>query len=181
MTYDPATYWGKRGMTYAAEARRAGTWAAEDVPLIDLLKRLTFSSVLDLGCGYGRVAQAIARLFPKVAYTGVDVSPHLTEVTRDRVPTAEIIVADIATWESDRRWDLVLAANVLGHIRPADLARVWAKIEAWARRDIIHIDWNEVGASTPYQYGHDYDRLPGHSASSRVPMGATTMYHLSLP
>lgn len=179
MTYDPAVYWAERGRTYEDEARERGWWDAEDRPLIDLIGDLKPKTILEIGCGYGRVGAAIQRHFPNIAYTGIDISPDLIEASKRRLPNAELIVADAATWKSDRSWDLVIAANTLGHIRPEDLPGVWAKMERWAKRDIIHIDWNEVGASTAYQYGHDYRALHGRSAMT--PMGSTTMHHVPRP
>jgi trans-aconitate methyltransferase len=176
VTYDPATYWSERGRTYEAEARERGWWDAEDQPLIDLMRQLTFKTVLEVGCGYGRVGAAILRHFPKVKYTGIDISVDLVEAAARRLPDAELICADVATWDSDHTWDLVLAANTLGHIRPEDLPGVWAKMERWATRDIIHIDWNDAGNKTAYQYGHRYDLL--HGLAVETPMGATTMFHI---
>jgi hypothetical protein len=50
-------------------------------------------------------------------------------------------------------------------------------MERWAMRDIIHIDWNEVGAQTGYQFGHDYRDL--HGPADETLMGSTTMFHLA--
>ena len=180
MSYVPSEYWAKRGQTYEQEARERGWWDAEDLPLIDLIGELKPSTILEIGCGYGRVGAAIQRHFPDVEYTGIDISADLIEASRRRLPKAELIVADIATWDADRQWDLVLAANTLGHIRPEDLAAVWAKMQKWARRDIIHIDWNEVGKRTAYQFGHSYQGLHGR-ALREIPMGATTLFHLPQP
>lgn len=179
MTYVPSEYWAKRGQTYEAEAHERGWWDAEDPPLLELIGNLKPKSILEIGCGYGRVGAAILKRWPEMAYTGIDISADLIEASRRRLPNAELIVADAVTFEDDRQWDLVLAANTLGHIRPEDLPSVWAKMLNWARRDIIHIDWNEVGAKTAYQFGHDYRALHGRSAM--IPMGATTLHHVPRP
>lgn len=179
MTYVPSEYWEQRGKTYEAEARERGWWDAEDAPLIELLHTLEFKTLLEVGCGYGRVGAAIARHFPKVKYTGLDISVDLLSGTAKRLPKAELILADLAYFDIERQWDVVLAANTLGHIRPEDLPNVWAKMERWARKAIIHIDWNDVGGRTAYQFGHDYRAL--HGKASTTPMGATTMFYLPRP
>lgn len=176
MTYVPSEYWAERGKTYADEAKERGWWDAEDTPLIELLQTLEFETVLEVGCGYGRVGAAILRHFPAVRYTGLDISVDLILAAAKRLGTVELILADLEYFDIDRQWDVVIAANTLGHIRPDHLKDVWAKLERWAKRDIIHIDWNDVGKRTAYQYAHDYEALHGRAA--QTPMGATTMWHI---
>lgn len=176
MTYDPPTYWTERGQHWEDEARRKGFWDAENPPLLELLDVLEFDSVLDVGCGFGRVGASILSRWPGVRYTGIDVSPDLIDGARKRLPSAELIVADLAQFDTDRRWDLVLSVSVLGHIRPEDVGPLIERMRRWARHDVIHIDWNEVGASTPFQFGHDYRAL--HGPAVEVPMGRQTLFHL---
>lgn len=174
--YQPVEYWTERGRHWEDEARRRGFWDAENPPLLELLDTLTFDSVLDLGCGFGRVGSSILQRWPGVEYTGVDVSPDLIKGARQRIPGTELIVADLATWDSDRHWDLVLAVSTLGHIRPEDVGPLIERMRRWAIRDIVHVDWNEVGKQTDFQYGHDYRAL--HGPSLEIPMGRQTIFHL---
>lgn len=180
MTYHPPTYWTERGRTYEQEAHDRGWWATENQPLIDLLDTLTFESVLELGCGFGRVGRTVLNRWPGVAYTGMDVSPDLIDAARRILPeSAELLVADLATWDADRQWDLVLSVSVLGHLLPTDIAGVLGKMRRWARRDIVHVDWNEVGGRTEYQYGHPYQNI--HRAIHggtvvEIPYGRQTIF-----
>jgi SAM-dependent methyltransferase len=65
------------------------------------------ATVLDLGCGAGRIAHALVALgHPVVA---VDNSPEMLEHVRG----AEKVLADIRTLELDRRFDCVLLASNL--------------------------------------------------------------------
>jgi trans-aconitate methyltransferase len=178
MTYVPADYWGQRGKHYEAEAIERGWVNVENEPLFRLLDTLTFDSVLEVGCGFGRVGYAIKRHYPHVTYTGIDVSPDLIEAARKRLPDSELIVADVAEWDSDRTWDLVVAVSVLGHILPADIEAVIAKMRKWANNDVVAIDWDEVGASTSFQYGHDYGHIYGDALRSLTPYGRQSMFHV---
>lgn len=174
--YVPAEYWTERGRHWEDEARRKGFWDTENPELVSLLERLTFGSVLELGCGFGRVGAMIANHWPAVRYTGIDVSPDLIEGARKRLPEAELHVADIAQIELVGQWDLVLAVSTLGHIRPEDVGPLLTKMQDWARFDVIHVDWDKVGASTTFQFGHDYRAI--HGAWDEVRMGLQTMWHL---
>jgi SAM-dependent methyltransferase len=67
------------------------------------------ASVLDAGCGTGRVAIELAeRGFDVV---GVDLDPSMVAAAQRRRPEGTWIVADVATLELDRRFDLVVMAG----------------------------------------------------------------------
>lgn len=177
MTYDPVLYWTTRGQGWEQEAIDQGFWNAENPPLLDLLATLSFESVLDVGCGFGRVGASIMRRWPGVDYTGVDVSPDLIEGARKRLgPEARLIIGDLATFDTDQQYDLVLAVSVLGHIRPEHVGGLLNRMRRWANKDIVHVDWNEVGAQTEFQYGHDYYAL--HGPAAEIPYGRQTIFHL---
>jgi trans-aconitate methyltransferase len=178
MTYVPADYWTRRGKVYEAEAIDKGWVSVENKPLFNLLDKLKFSTVLEVGCGFGRVGRAILKHYPDVTYTGIDVSPDLIEAARKRLPTSELIVADLAAWDTERTWDLVVSVSVLGHILPADIEAVIAKMRKWATSDVVAIDWDEVGASTTFQYGHDYGHIYGDALRSIMPYGRQSVFHV---
>lgn len=177
MTYDPPTYWIERGLTYEQEATERGWLRSESRPLMRQIGKLRFTSILEVGCGFGRVGAALLRRRPRVAYTGLDVSPELLKGAKQRIPAGEFICADLATFDTDRQWDLVLAAGVLGHLKPEDVGAVIERMRKWARRDIVASDWDAVGERTDYQYGHDFRALYGRGVRT-VPMGKQTLFHL---
>jgi trans-aconitate methyltransferase len=178
MTYVPADYWTERGKGYEAEAIDKGWVAVENEPLFRLLDTLEFSSVLEVGCGFGRVGAAILKHYPNVTYTGIDVSPDLIEAARKRLPDSELIVADLATWDTVRTWDLVVSVSVLGHLLPQDIANVIAKMRKWATKDVVAIDWDAPGQSTSFQYGHQYLTLYGSALRSLMPYGRQSVFHV---
>lgn len=177
MRYDPVAYWRKRGRTFEAEARGHTDWGGENEPLMALLRTLRFGSVLEVGCGFGRVAELILAERPEVRYTGLDVSQRLVESARRRLPRQEFIRADLATYRTPWTWDLVLSVLCLGHILPNDVAGVVARMRGWAARDLVIVEWDETGKATDYQFAHDYrDLLPD---AHRTPIGDLSIYHLA--
>lgn len=76
-----------------------------------LLKPAT--SVLDVGCGYGRIADCFTS--QGYDYLGVDVSPTAVKQALDRTPDARFTVADLATWDTDQTFDVVCAFYVFVH------------------------------------------------------------------
>ncbi|HUY66347.1 MAG TPA: class I SAM-dependent methyltransferase [Acidimicrobiales bacterium] len=78
----------------------------------DFIERFHPASVLDAGCGTGRVARELARRGIEVL--GVDVDTSMIDTARRLAPELNWVVADLSTLETNRRFDLVvMAGNVL--------------------------------------------------------------------
>jgi SAM-dependent methyltransferase len=83
----------------------------------DLIESLHPQSVLDAGCGTGRVAIELARRGIEVV--GVDAEPSMIAAARRRAPALSWIVADLVGLDLGRRFDIVvLAGNVPLFTRP---------------------------------------------------------------
>ncbi|WP_281688908.1 methyltransferase domain-containing protein [Pseudonocardia thermophila] len=79
------------------------------------------ASVLDGGCGTGRVAIELARR--GVAVLGVDSDPDMIAVARERAPELTWVHASLAELDRPERFDVVvLAGNVVPYVAAADRA-----------------------------------------------------------
>lgn len=79
---------------------------------VDFLMALTPRSVLDAGCGTGRVARELATRGVEVV--GVDVDPSMIDAARRRDPDLAWHVVDLADLDLGRVFDVVvMAGNVL--------------------------------------------------------------------
>jgi SAM-dependent methyltransferase len=76
-------------------------------------------SVLDLGCGSGSpVARHLIERGLRV--TGVDSSPTLISLCRQRLPAQEWLIGDMRSQELSRQFDGVLAWDSFFHLKPDD-------------------------------------------------------------
>jgi 2-polyprenyl-3-methyl-5-hydroxy-6-metoxy-1,4-benzoquinol methylase len=83
------------------------------------------ASVLDAGCGTGRVARELARR--GVATVGVDLDDSMLETARQLAPDLLWLQGDLSTLELGRQFDVVLmAGNVLLFTPPGTEAGVVA-------------------------------------------------------
>lgn len=93
----------------------------------DFVSRLHPGSVLDAGCGTGRVAVELARR--GVDVVGVDLDPAMLAGARDKAPTLTWVVADLATVDLGRTFDVVvLAGNVMIFLTPGTEGSVVANL-----------------------------------------------------
>jgi len=83
----------------------------------DFVERLGLRSVLDAGCGTGRVARELARR--GLQTVGVDRDAGMLAVARDRAPHLVWHEADLVTMDLGRTFDaIVLAGNVMLFLAP---------------------------------------------------------------
>ena len=89
------------------------------------------SSVLDLGCGSG---EPVARHLVDSGYrvTGVDSSPSLIAMCRQRMPDEEWVVGDMRTLDLSRRFDGILAWYSFFHLHFDDQRAIFRRFAAHA-------------------------------------------------
>ncbi|MCP4621838.1 MAG: class I SAM-dependent methyltransferase [Bradyrhizobium sp.] len=94
------------------------------------------AAVLDLGCGGGSpVASNLVGHGMRV--TGVDSSPNLIALCRERMPKQEWIVADMRSLQLGRTFDGILAWDSFFHFSPDTHRAMFAVFAAHADRDTV--------------------------------------------
>lgn len=129
---------------------KAGIQEAE---LSDVLHRLDFTSVLDVGCGMGRLAGMLLGNWPQIDYFGIDPSRPRLAIASRRFPGARFEASSVFSLRSSA--DLVLCVQVLMHLPPEKIERAVARLKASTRRHLVTLDRADSGAA------HDYRKLLG--------------------
>ena len=123
--FDQEQYWIQRHERLKNDPRSVGhlgksleeNLLAERVLVqwVDRAARLLkpYSSVLDVGCGYGRVATVFCDL--GYDYTGIDISPVAIDAARSREPRGSYLVGSALDLQYGAKVDLVCALYVLTH------------------------------------------------------------------
>ena len=96
---------------------------------LDLLPE--HGSILDIGCGMG---EPIARYFIQFdfAVTGVDSSPSLIALCKERFPKHRWLVGDMRKLALGRRFDGLVAWHSFFHLSPSDQRPMFARFAAHA-------------------------------------------------
>jgi len=85
-------------------------------------------SVLDIGCGTGFVAEAIARRWPQARITAIDGAPSMLAQARRKTPGLRIVKGDVAAMEFTPAFDLIFSSMVLHWLpTPRDVLARWLK------------------------------------------------------
>ena len=105
----------------------------------------TAASLLELGCGTGAVLSGLSAVG---SLTGMDISPNMLDIARERLPGAHFIPGDISSFDLGRRFDVIVCTyDVLNHL--AEFNR-WIACFACTRKHLAEgglfiFDVNTIG------------------------------------
>jgi len=161
------SYWKGRGASYAKEIERGASkdsYAAQTREILGLLERLPFRSVLEIGCGYGRIGSSVVGRFG-CRWTGLDISRRQLREARRRDDQLSPSLVEASSSTIPFRpgsFELVLAVEVLMHVPPARIRDTLKELLRVSSRHVLHVDWFEnylLGFETGWCWMHDYSRL----------------------
>lgn len=99
---DASEWQGRVGQSWAAEWRRTDrSFGPLTEHVLRRHREIPFARGLDIGCGAGELTLALARATPEARITGIDISPQLVAIARERggnLANTDFVVADAATW-----------------------------------------------------------------------------------
>lgn len=102
-------------------------------------------SALDVGCGSGgRIVRKLESHGFNV--TGIDASTKMIEIAKDNHAFAQFFVADICTWDTNQKYDLIVAWDSIFHIPFSMHSLVVSKLCGMLRMNGI----------LTYTFGDDY-------------------------
>jgi cyclopropane fatty-acyl-phospholipid synthase-like methyltransferase len=135
-----------------------------------------FGSVLEIGCGFGRITKLVLSEFPNIQkYTAMDISPHQIKNASENVKgvrggiDVEFIVSDIKSLQVMEHYDLVIAAEVLLHVIPSEITDIIAKLVGLSNHHIINVDYYEEKQASlaSHNFLHQYEKIYKGIASIR--------------
>lgn len=105
-------------LIYEARGRDYGQEASEVRALLGRYHRGSGTRLLDVACGSGAHLEQLSSEFQVM---GIDVDPNMLRVARERLPAAELRVADMADFDLGRRFDVILCLfSSIAYVRTLD-------------------------------------------------------------
>jgi trans-aconitate methyltransferase len=181
-SYNPKEYWLARGKVYKDQFKYDPEKLLQEEVLLNHLKGMPpFRSVLEIGCGFGRITDLILSNFPGIQeYVAMDMSPDQLENAKKFVAKSDkvqFIESDIQSLQLGKKYDLVIAVSVLLHILPSEIDQVAAKFVSFSKRHVINVDYYEEGEArqvAPHNFMHQYEKiyksLPSVESVTRIPV-----------
>ena len=88
-------------------------------------------TVLDAGCGSGRITEALIERLPRGHVIAVDASQSMVDAAHERLPDADVRVADLLELSLDERVDAILSTATFHWI--VDHERLFARLHGVLR------------------------------------------------
>jgi len=115
--------------------------------------------ILDLGCGWGSLSLYLAGRFPNSRILGVSNSKPQKEfidaqIQARGIKNVEITTADIAVFDTPRRFDRILSVEMFEHMR--NYEKLFDKVAGWMKPDallFIHI-FTHKSCAYPFDDGN---------------------------
>lgn len=170
MDYNPIDYWQHRGKTYYNEFQYEGSHERQDtqeLAILQYLGTLDFYSVLDVGCGFGRITKLIMDWFKPYECCGIDLSDAQITKAKELVKGVQFDVCTIQDFEPNRKYNLVIACEVLLHVPPSDIQATIDKLKRLSTKHVVNIDPIQ-GATAPHNFNHDYASLYGGATMKEI-------------
>lgn len=161
MTYEPKSYWQDRGRYFQME--NPSLEFPGKVELVEILERCKPVSLLDTGCGWGRLFH-LYKDVPRVL--AIDFSSSMlehAEQTREKLGLKNI---ELKLWALEdlvslnEKFDFILSRNVLMHVKPRDIGKVVENVKACSSRWIFLLEYFGPSAGlASHNFSHDYLKL----------------------
>lgn len=162
MPYDPEAYWTAHG-PYLAPPDSS---SPEQLLVLGVIRAKLHTlgpieSVLDVGCGQGRLAAVLGEELPLALYTGMDIGEAQIAGTSKVRPDGTFYLSSLQKFQSFEKWDLVICSEVLMHVPPADIELATGNLLALAGKWLITVDWTvPLGVDiASWNFLHDYQTL----------------------
>ena len=181
MTSAPRHYWTERGKDYEANFVYTEHRRRQEEVLARFLAQLEFATVLDVGCGFGRIGAPLVNARPAVAYTGIDYSGDMLLSASKKIPTGYFRQVSLEKFAPTHRFDLVLAVEVLMHYPPQNVKAAVEKLRVLSRRHLVTVDWSRPlpdGHRYDHNWVHPYPTLYGEALVAEIPIGYQTLYQV---
>jgi trans-aconitate 2-methyltransferase len=111
--------------------RISGPMAELGLPVLERLQLRGDETVLDAGCGSGRITQELIERLPRGHVIAVDASQSMVDAARERIPGADVRRVDLLELQLERPVDAILSTATFHWI--ADHGRLFARLRAVLR------------------------------------------------
>ena len=154
MKFDQGAYWRERGKGYFAEfasqdeslGARFASQEREFTNVLEKLHLMGAKSILEIGCGFGRITSILSKYFPEAQrLVCMDISREQMVRARQMLGGVShtgpfFVQGDIRSAPIQEKFDVVFASEVFLHFPPGEIRSVLHCAQMLSNWVLIHID-----------------------------------------
>ena len=131
--------------------------------LSETISSLAPKTVLEVGCGWGRMTRIVARLPTIERYDAIDISPERITEAETHISGVSFKAVDFMEDQRKDKYDLVFASEVLMHVPPNLIYNFMRKMREMSNRYVVSLDYRteKYPHLWAHNFNHDYRRLYG--------------------
>ncbi len=175
--HDPHRFWSEWGKTYIKDFPPTGE--RKESVILEALSELEFSSLLDVGCGYGRYLKVIKEALSPEKLCGADISDTQIEEAHRflaKYPEIKLQQSPATTLPfADASFDVVLTYGLMVCLRPEEVTEFLREARRVSRRWGVFLESSnnpdKPHLNPHYYFAHEYEGL---FAELDMPVRATT-------
>ena len=159
--YEPKHYWDKlSGPVIMSDAL-----VEQQETIMSHLDKLDFNTVYEIGVGEGRITEPILKTKDILKYDGSDLAPERIIKVKENLAKYkqfDVRYGQFQDFLIKDKYELVLASEVLMHIKPEELEKVMKKMVDISSKYIVNIDYHEEHEPeglANHNFLHDYDSI----------------------
>jgi SAM-dependent methyltransferase len=181
MSYNPKEHWTNNGKQMLSQGTNINTYPKDiyniqEERLAEVFRSLKdVKTVLEVGCGYGRVTKLIMDVLDPKLCIASDSIPEQIQNCMDNLSYDNLIfrMLDITNereFKRNQEFDLVVASEVLMHIRPFEIDQVIRRLVRTACKYFINIDYYELPPIPlfPHNFMHQYVEIFSKLGAKKV-------------
>jgi len=168
---NPQYWWETKGGRYLEERKTEEALDTETLPLYNLARYPEIKSVLEVGCGFGRLLRPLASFSNLERVGGLDFSSSQFENAQKYLDGFEVtlglfdLVADMPIVPLNP-YDLVFTHGVFTHIPPFQIKKAVANLKQFASKCIVLIEFELREGSTVKEFdGLKYNEIGSYMAA----------------
>lgn len=165
--YNMRQYWEKEGKEHPNDRSKLVRFLKgvnkinklQEKMLPDIIYSLKPKSVLEIGCGWGRMTKIVSTIPSIYNYVAIDISSdRIFECQKDNhIPNVNFIQCDFMEQNFPFKYDLVFASEVLMHIPPNMIQEFINKMASLSLHNIVSLDYYDTSLNPKKLYRHNFN------------------------
>ncbi len=111
----------------------------------NLIETKDVKTAFELGCGFLRHLEYLAKKYPRLEFYGVDITPQIIDQARElNNPRIQVFVSDIRNIEKYqdilKKADLIFSYGIFAYLNPGDFEKVCGVIQKYFKGYVVYND-----------------------------------------